>query len=94
MSEQAAFRYLVGVFETVVIIGKIHSRNLARAEELMQRREGPGGEELDSFSSGTEAEILATYPGLVTAEDLREADQAYARNPLSQVQYDRRDFEG
>lgn len=94
MSDQAAFRYVVGVFETLVIIGKIHIRNLERAELLMQQRRGPDGEELETYASGTEAEILAIYPKLVTREELRAADHAYSVNPQNQIQFPRPDLEG
>lgn len=90
MSEQhGAHRYVVGVFETVVIVGKVHERNLARAEELMQRRQGPDGETLEEFSSGTAEEVLAAMPELITREILARAEHAYSINPQHQIQFDR-----
>lgn len=83
--------YICGVYESVVILGRISRMNLERAEELIERLPGPEGEDLDRFHAGTRAELLATFPELLGDWSFDEADEAYRRNPITQVQFARSD---
>lgn len=81
--------YLVALFATVVIVGRISWINLPRAEELVQRLPGPNGEDLEAWQSGTRAEMLETYPADVGDWTFDEADHAYEANPTAQIMYAR-----
>jgi hypothetical protein len=90
MADEGA-TYLCGIFESVVVLGRISSMNLPRAEELVERLPGPEGEELDRWASGTREELLATFPELLGAWAFDDADESYRLNPQHQVQFDRPD---
>lgn len=83
--------YLCGVYETRVVLGRVSDLNKKRAEQLVERLQGPEGEQLDKWQSGTRAELLATFPDLLGDWSFDDADEAYRRNPLHQVQFDRVD---
>lgn len=83
------FGYIVGVFETYIVAGRIHERNLQRAESSMLNRPGMDGEELESFASGSGAEVKAAFPAWITDEVLAECDRVYAINPQNQIMFPR-----
>lgn len=83
--------YICGVFETVVVLGRISPRNRDRAEIAMQQNEGPEGEKLEAFASGSREELMRIYPELLGDWSFAEADQAHRQNPKQQVIFGRAD---
>ena len=91
MADEAAF-YLCGVYETCVVLGRVSQINRKRSENLVERLRGPDGEQLDSWQSGTRDQLLATFPKLLGDWSFEQADDAYRKNPLHQVQFERADL--
>ncbi len=85
--------YICAVFETIVILGRISHINAKRAGHLVENLEGPDGEELVQWQTGSRAELLATFSELLGDWSFNRADDAYALNPLHQVQFERLDLE-
>lgn len=83
--------YICGVYETQIILGRVSKMNLKRAEDLIANLPGPGGEILDRWHAGTQPELLATFPELLGDWSFDDADEAYRRNPQSQISFDRSD---
>ncbi len=90
MSDSDGF-YICAVFESVVIVGRLSEINRKRAETLVERLQGPQGEQLDKWQDGTRAELIATFPNLLGHWAFDDADEAYRKNPLHQVQFARAD---
>jgi len=88
---QSAALYIVGIYEHTVLVGRISAMNKARAEEILQRRPGPDGEQLQEWQSGTRWELLGTYPELVAGWTFDRADEAYAVARTNQISYPRPD---
>ena len=85
--------YVCMVFETRCILGRVSHFNAKRVEQtlLAQHFRAPGGERLERWQSGTRAELLATFPELLTEQVFDEADATYRINPKHQVEFDRED---
>jgi hypothetical protein len=81
--------YIVAIYESQVIIGRISWLNLPRAEDLVQRLKGPSGEDLQKWQTGSRAELLSTFPEECGDWSFDDADKAYEANPTAQIMYAR-----
>ncbi len=88
---ESSDKYICGVFETRVVLGRISAINAGRAEKAIENLSGPDGEELERWQSGTRAELLQTFPDLLGDWAFDDADGVYATNPVHQVMFDRAD---
>lgn len=84
--------YVVGVFESHVVVGRVSPLNAERAGKLIENLPGMDEEKLEAWQSGTRAEMLATFPALVGDWTFDDADAAYAVDPRRQVTYERPDL--
>lgn len=84
-------KYICGIYEATVILGRISGINEQRAEAMIENLEGPAGETLEQWQSGTRAELLATFPNVLGDWSFDDADAAYEANPTHQVMFDRAD---
>ena len=86
--------YVCIVFETRAIVGRFSGLNAKRVEQtlLSKRYPGPGGEDMEAWQTGTRAELLATFPDLLSGSVFDSADAAYRINPKHQVEFDREDL--
>ena len=83
--------YILGLFETQVILGRVSWINKKRAEQLMQQLRGPARERLETWGSGSRDHLLGLFGDQIAGEHFDDADEAYARNPKAQVRFDRMD---
>ena len=85
--------YVCIIFETRAVIGRISSFNAKRVEQtlLAKHYPGPGNEDMEAWQTGTRAELLATFPNLLSESVFDSAEAAYRINPKHQVEFDRED---
>ncbi len=92
MAEPGA-TYICAIFETRVLLGRIGSMNLKRVEATIERLPGPEGELLDQWQTGTRAELQATFPEILEADQVwDDADETYRKNPQLQIEFERPDL--
>lgn len=81
--------YIVGVFETQLLVGRISRANCDRARITLTQRPGPSGELLEGSAYGTRTDILTALGEEIDPEDFEHADALYAANPTHQFLRDR-----
>ncbi len=84
--------YIVGVFETHVVMGRVSELNLKRSGELMENLPGMEEEKLEGWQSGTREEMLLTFPHLLGDWAFEDADKAYQLDSRRQITFERPDL--
>lgn len=81
--------YIVGLYETQVLVGRISRANLDRARSVLTNRPGPEGEIMEVWGSGTRAQLRKEFGPELDESDFDHADELYMANKTHQFIRDR-----